>query len=98
MYLDSIGAIFFLPYVNYMHVYTCISPAEIIFGFPYEEMTFNASDVGNATMHVFGEALQSFTVNYVQGISQIEIMFFWDLLKMSQWRSTHCCYFKRCIF
>jgi hypothetical protein len=39
---------------------------EIIVGFPYEEMTFEASDVGNATMHVFGEALQSFTVNYVQ--------------------------------
>ena len=53
----------------------CISPAEIIVGFSYEEMTFEASTIGNATMLVFGEALQSFTVNYIQGISQIEIMY-----------------------
>ena len=30
-------------------------------------MTFDASAVGNVTMVVFGEALQSFTVNFVQG-------------------------------
>ena len=39
----------------------------MIVGFPYEEMTFEASAVGNVTMVVFGEAAQSFTVNYVQG-------------------------------
>ena len=43
--------------------------AEINVGFPYEEMTFDASAVRNATMFVFGEALQSFTVNFVHGIS-----------------------------
>ena len=30
-------------------------------------MTFNASAVGNVPMIVFGEALQTFTVNFVQG-------------------------------
>ena len=34
-------------------------------------MTFDASAVGTATMLVFGEALQNFTVNYVHGISQM---------------------------
>ena len=39
----------------------------MIVGFPYEEMTFEASAVGNVTIMVFGEALQSFAVNFVQG-------------------------------
>ena len=30
-------------------------------------MTFEASAVGNVTVLVFGEALQSFTVNFVEG-------------------------------
>ena len=54
---------------KYNHI--VFSFAEIIVGFPYEEMTFDASAVGNATMLVFGEALQGFTVNYVHGISQM---------------------------
>ena len=39
----------------------------IIVGFPYDAKTFQASDVGNATMKVFGTALQDFVINYVQG-------------------------------
>ena len=59
----------------YTHVYCSvivfgyISSAVIIVGFPYKEMTFNTSAVGNATMLVFGDARQSFTVNYVHGMS-----------------------------
>ena len=42
---------------------------EIIIGFPYEEIAFEASAVANAKMIVFGEAQQSFVVNFIQGIS-----------------------------
>ena len=38
----------------------------ILVGFPYEEMTFPASAIGNATLKVFGQAQQGFTVNYTQ--------------------------------
>ena len=40
---------------------------EIIVGFPYEEVTFEASAVRDVIMIVFGEALQSFVVNFIQG-------------------------------
>ena len=42
-------------------------PLEIIVGFPYEEITFEASAVENVMMIVFGEARQSFVVNFIQG-------------------------------
>ena len=54
---------------SYRLVYICFfSSAGIFVGFPYKEITFDASAVGNATMLVFGEALKSFTVDYVHGI------------------------------
>ena len=41
---------------------------ELIVGFPYDVMTFEASAVGNVIMILFGEARQGFVVNFIQGI------------------------------
>ena len=40
---------------------------EIIIGFPHEELTLEASDVDDAIVLLFGEALQSFEIEYIQG-------------------------------
>ena len=41
--------------------------AGIVVGFEYETKSFDEGAVGDATVLVFGEALQGFSVVYVQG-------------------------------